>query len=106
MENKMNYQLVLQFPSDSQEDFNLLIEMENKLEEMINSKSDVDGHDFGSNEMNIFIYSSEPKECFEQAVSLLKGMTDMSLMKAAYRHVESEDFTILWPKELATFAIK
>lgn len=102
----MNYQLVLQFPGETEEDFDLLIEMEDKLENALDSTSEVGGHDFGSEEMNIFVYSSKPEECFEQTKVLLKDMTDISTMKAAFRHVESGDFTILWPKELGQFDVK
>ena len=102
----MNYQLVLQFPGETQEDFDLLIKMEDKLEEGLDSTADVDGHDFGSDEMNIFVYSSAPEKCFEKVRLLLIGMMDISTMKAAFRHVESEDFTILWPKGLENFDVK
>lgn len=102
----MDYQLVLQFPGDSEEDFNLLIEMEEKLENSLGTTSEVDGHDFGSDEMNIFIYSNEPENCFEQSKKLLESMIDIGEMKAAYRHVESEEFKILWPKWLNKFEVK
>ncbi|MEZ9184241.1 hypothetical protein AB4158_08615 [Vibrio splendidus] len=102
----MDYQLVIQFPGETEEDFDLLIEMEDKLEEGLDSTADVDGHDFGSEEMNIFIYSSKPEGCLEQVKTILTGMTDISTMKAAFRHVDSEDFTILWPKGLKQFDVK
>jgi len=102
----MNYQLVLQFPGETEEDFDLLIEMEDKLEEGLDTTADVDGHDFGSEEMNIFVYSTKPEECFEQAKVLLSVMTDIGTMKAAFRHVDSEDFTILWPQGLEQFDVK
>lgn len=102
----MDYQLVLQFSGKSVEDFDRLIEMEDRLEEHLEPNSEVDGHDFGSEEMNIFIYSSDPKECFERAKDILSGMTDISKMKAAYRHIESEEFTCLWPKGLNNFEVK
>jgi hypothetical protein len=106
METNMDYQLVIQFPGETEEDFDLLIEMEDKLEVSLDSSSDVDGHDFGCEEMNIFIYSSKPEECFEQVKNILTGMADITAMKAAFRHVDSEDFTILWPKGLEQFEIK
>ena len=80
--------------------------MEDKLEARLDSTAEVDGHDFGSEEMNIFIYSTEPEVCFEQAKVLLTGMTDIGTMKAAFRHVDSEGFTILWPTGLEKFDVK
>ncbi len=102
----MNYQLVLQFPGTTEEDFDLLIKMEDKLEENLSSDSDVDGHDFGSDEMNIFIYTNTPERCFEHSKLILDDITDLEVMKAAYRQIESEDFTILWPKGSTQFDVK
>jgi hypothetical protein len=97
MEDKMNYQLVLQFKGETEDDFDLLIEIEDKLEDGLGEAGEVNGHDFGSNEMNIFIYSSEPKKCFEKSKRLIENMDDIKRMKAAYRDIDSENFTVLWP---------
>jgi hypothetical protein len=105
METKMKYQLVLQFPGRTEEDFDLLIEMEDKLETGLESTGEVDGHDFGSDEMNIFIYTSKPRECFEQVKELLTDMMDIGAMKAAFRHVDSDNFIILWPKGQEQFNV-
>ena len=102
----MNYQLVIQFPGETEDDFDLLIEMEDKLEDGLGPIADVDGHDFGNDEMNIFIYSAKPEECFEKVKLLLSDMADIGKMKAAFRHVDSEDFMVIWPKGLKQFEVK
>ena len=57
----MKYQLVLQFYASSIEDFDQLIEIEEMLESTLGNLHEVDGHDFGSGEMNIFIHTNDPE---------------------------------------------
>ncbi len=102
----MNYLLVLQFPCKSEKDLDLLIEMEDKLDACIESTSEVDGHDIGRDEMNLFIYSSEPTACFKQAKLLLCDMVAINTMKAAFRHLDSNEYTVLWPEELENFEVQ
>jgi hypothetical protein len=49
----MKYQLVLQFRAEGTQDFDELVVLEDLLIENLPSTSEVDGHDFGSNEFNI-----------------------------------------------------
>jgi hypothetical protein len=51
----MKIQLVLELPAKTTDDFDLLIELENALIEALANRHSVDGHDFGSGTMNIFI---------------------------------------------------
>ena len=102
----MNYQIVLQFLGDSEQDFNKLIDFEDELEEKLEDIADVDGHDFGSGEMNIFILSNEPTHTFSLIKDLLEKNELFSNLKAAYRDVSEERYTILWPKNLIEFTIK
>jgi hypothetical protein len=102
----MKYQLVIQFLGETEDDFEHLIDLEDELEEKLIGESEVDGHDFGSGEMNIFILSDEPIEAFSQIQSLLTGSHyNLSNMKAAYRDIEAESFTILWPDHLTEFVV-
>lgn len=50
----MKYQLVLQWPASSIKDYDAMIEAENALIENLSAANDVDGHDVGSGEVNIF----------------------------------------------------
>jgi hypothetical protein len=49
----MKYQLVLQLPAFSAEDYDEMIELEKIIEGNLADLGDVDGHDAGSGEMNI-----------------------------------------------------
>jgi len=102
----MKYQLVIQFPGESEDDFDHLIEIEDELEERLPDIAEVDGHDFGSGEMNIFIFTNEPVETFEHIKTIFTDRNnELSDMKAAYRDIESEVFVILWPDGLTEFVV-
>jgi hypothetical protein len=55
----MKYQLVLQFQAESVQQFDELAVLEDLLVENLPSHSVVDGHDFGSGELNIFILTDQ-----------------------------------------------
>lgn len=83
----MKYQLILQFDASNIEDFDQLIEIEDKLESALGNLHEVDGHDFGSGEMNIFIHTNDPDSAFE----LVKNNMDDSVipkLKVAYRKLD------------------
>ena len=102
----MKYQLVIQFPGKSKDDFERLIEIEDVLEEQLTTDAEVDGHDFGSGQMNIFILTNEPRATFDEIKNiLLKGKDVFLGMKAAYRDINGEDFILLWPEGLIKFEV-
>ncbi len=102
----MKYQITLQFSGETEEDFNNLIEIEDRLIEELEDKADVDGHDFGSGEMNIFILTNKPKEIFDKISSFLKKNNYFQEFKAAYRELTKEKYQILWPENLEEFTVK
>lgn len=101
------YQLVLQFPCHSMAAFDTIVELENDLiAEFSDSSADVDGHDFGSGEANIFIFTSEPKIAFERAHAVIgKDAHLAATLRAAYRHTGAEEFCVLWPVGHVAFAV-
>ena len=101
----MRYQLVLQFASDSINDLDELIEVENLLVEKLTKESEVDGHDIGSREFNIFILTARPVESFGEALKLLKTHRLFKQFRAAYRECGKSEYVILWPHNLTVFEI-
>jgi hypothetical protein len=93
----MKYQLVLQFPGDSPDSYDELIGLENILIKELSDTADVDGHDFGSGEMNIFIYTDEPKPTFEKIKQILANQKSFLGLMAAYRQMTEENYTVIWP---------
>ena len=89
--------MVLQFSGEQIEDFDEWLKLEFDLVLSLRGEHIVDGHDFGSGEMNIFIHTDNP----EGALSIAKASLDKLTTKnyiAAFRDVEGEDYTVLFPK--------
>ena len=70
MKYSYEYQLVLQWPAVSLRDYDELIELESRIISEIGTLAEVDGHDMGVGEMNIFIHTDHPKLAFEKIKSL------------------------------------
>ena len=81
-----------------------MVELEDTLIGCLSNLGEVDGHDAGSGEMNIFIHTDEPTVAFQRIKHLLGGV-DLSDAKAAFREMGKDDFTILYPTGLNHFAI-
>jgi hypothetical protein len=94
----MDYQLVLQFRSDSLGDFDTMVALEDELTEQLGDSADVDGHDFGSGTGNIFIFTSDPAVTFQRVRPVLERREQLQAVTVAYREVEGEQFTVIWPE--------
>src|SRR5688572_8890802 len=94
----MKIQLVLELPANTIDDFNLLIELENTLIENLAKRHLVDGHDFGSGAMNIFILTERLDEALTTSKRILQAKGLLSKARIMYRY-PSEDYIILWPEE-------
>src|SRR5688572_11393860 len=91
------YQLVLQFPA-AVVDFDGLIAIEDELIRVIGGSANVDGHDFGSGEGNIFILTNDVSETWEVVLPALEDLSVESDATVAYRTVDGEQYTVLWPR--------
>jgi hypothetical protein len=103
---KMKYQLVLQFDGKTEDDFNKLIEVEEELENGLKKIAEIDGHDFGSEEMNIFILTNDPEKALISARNIMKNNELFLSVRAAYREINGSKYKILWPESLKNFSIK
>ncbi|MCI0538749.1 MAG: hypothetical protein L0Z50_26375 [Verrucomicrobiales bacterium] len=101
----MKYQLVLQWPASSIKDYDAMIEVENALVEKLSEANDVDGHDAGSGEVNIFIRTDDPKRAFNEVKAILGSRDFWVDARVAYREVAGSEYTILWPKNLTEFKV-
>jgi len=101
----MKYQLVLQFPSASEADYDRLLSMEQAIENGLGELGIVDGHDIGSGEMNIFIHTDKPVLAFERAKHLLGAKDDLRELKAGYRDFDEDEYTAIYPKGLDHFSV-
>ena len=101
----VNYQLVLQWDAASLADYDRMIQIEEALIQGLGGDHDVDGHDEGSGQMNIFVRTNDPKKAFDQAKAILSKDDAWKDIRAAYREVSKNAYTILWPKGLAEFKV-
>lgn len=90
------YILVLQFPFSSMDDYHAMIQLEDDLDRSLCRLAEVDGHDAGSGEMNVFIFTDDAQQTFEEAEFVVKR-SSLFLRGAAFRLVEGEKYTRLWP---------
>ena len=93
----MKFQLVIQFDTSNLDDFDTLIDLEDKLELKLGSCHIVDGHDFGSGEMNIFIHTNDPESAFFTCKKVIGQFTTLEFV-VAYRDLTSEKYTVIYPK--------
>ena len=101
----MRYQVVLQFPGSSEDEFDQVIALEDELAARLGDIGDVDGHDFGSGEMNVFVLTDQPVAAFEKAKEVVETSDLFAGFRAAYRARTGGDYRILWPKNLKSFSV-
>jgi hypothetical protein len=92
------HQLVLQFAANSLRDYDELVALENELIAEL-GESDVDGHDMGSGEANIFILTGDAKKTFRQLVPVLQRVGRLPQVTAAYRGTDEDRYHVLWPED-------
>ena len=92
----MDYQFVLQMSGELAEDLDSLIDLEDRLTEVL-TDADVDGHDIGSGQANIFILTSDPRGTFLAATPVLQKANQLDNLTAAYREPDGEAYTVIWP---------
>lgn len=101
----MNYKLVLQWPASAIDDYDSLVAMEDVLIDKFTADSEVDGHDAGAGEMNIFINTNSPKKDFLFAREALIAAGFFAPARAAFRKQEEDSYEILWPVGSKDFSI-
>jgi hypothetical protein len=93
----VTYQLVIQAHSDALEDYDVMLAIEARLASAIDSLGEVDGHDVGSGETNIFISAEDPRAVFARVYPILEKFRILDRARAAYRRVGDGTYTLLWP---------
>jgi hypothetical protein len=101
----MKYQLVLHLPAASLTDYDEMLKFEEIILEGLGKLGKVDGHDAGSGETNIYIFTDQPRPAFDRIKQLTGVGRFMPQLKVAFRLVGTDKFTILYPMELTHFAI-
>ncbi|MCK4744357.1 MAG: hypothetical protein KAT25_11100 [Sulfuriflexus sp.] len=71
--------------------------IENELELVLRDHHQVDGHDIGAGEMNIFIHTNDPNETFELAKKTL-SKKDLEIISVAFRDMKGDEYSVIWPE--------
>lgn len=87
------------------QDYDAMIAVENALIEVLPEGSEVDGHDAGSGEVNIFINTNGPARVFNALKPMLAASDLLSSARIAFREQSKSEYTILWPEDLETFKV-
>ncbi len=99
----MNHQLVLQFQGDDSETLDKVIALEDQLIAALEGSTtvEVDGHEPGDGVIHLFLLAKNPAKVWEKIEPLVEeaASDDLEINAVAYRDLEGEDFTVLWPTD-------
>lgn len=101
----MRFIVVLQLPSDRMSDFDSMIAAEELLLAGLSPNHEVDGHDVGSGEVNVFIRTDDPLDAAEQVHRALSESPIRERLRIAYREEQGENYEVLWPPGLSEFSV-
>jgi hypothetical protein len=101
----MKYQLVLQWPGISVADYDRLISLEETIRDGLGDVGIVDGHDFGSGEMNIFVHTDNPESAFEKIKALLAARDNLQELTVGFRDFDEDGYTPVYPDGLKHFSV-
>jgi hypothetical protein len=96
------YQLTIQFRPWLDGGPDLLVQLEDDFADALGNVGEVDGHDVGSNEANVFILSEEPDVAFSICRPIIEQFHLLGFCSAACRRVDESTYTRLWPLDDAT----
>lgn len=91
------YMVVFEFVGDDLDDFDRVVALETMLEEELAS-GEINGHDVGEGVVNIFVFTEEPRRCFEEVMQIMAD-SEPKPSAAGYRDVEAESYVRLLPED-------
>jgi hypothetical protein len=99
------HQLVFQFDASTTGDFDRLSAVELAIKTGLPKGAEVDGHDFGLGEFNIFILTNDPVAMFEPVCEMIDQAIPGVAFSAGYRNFNEEEYTVLWPPSSTKFSV-
>ena len=101
----MKYQLVLQWSASSLDDYDEIILIEKLLIDRLPGDSEVDGHDTGSGEANIFILTDAPERDFTIVRDVFSAEGILYPERIAFREIGDNGYKVLWPAGSKVFTV-
>ena len=100
------FQLVLQFAPWSDRDFDDLVRLEDELGSLLDS-DEIDGHDLGSNEANIFVLTEDPASVLNTCLPAITEAALLPAFSAGYRSLDQDQYVRMWPVgDSSAFSVK
>lgn len=93
----MRYVLVLQFHESYFASYGDLVKFEERLRACMPRTCEVDGHDVGSGTTNFFVFTNAPLAAHKAFRKYLGTNAVERKVRVAYREVDGEAYTNLWP---------
>jgi hypothetical protein len=81
--------------------FDRLLALEDRLAVSVGDVAEVDGHDMGSDEANVFLLTSNPGAVFREILPALESAGILNQVRVAFRDLHGETYTVLWPERLS-----
>lgn len=95
---RTEFQLVFQFPERAFPTRDEIVAFEDRLRASLPRTCEVDGFDVGSGTVNFFVYTSAPASAHRAFREHLGTRAIERHLRIAYRDVDGETFTNLWPR--------
>lgn len=87
------------------EAYDALIEIEDLLLERLRA-GEVDGHDIGSGEMNIFVFTDDPSTAFKEIKQTLQDHELWPNVRIGFREVNGSSYTVVHPEGLTELQVE
>jgi hypothetical protein len=90
----------------SDHSFDELVGLEARLESVLSS-DEIDGHDLGSNEANIFVLTEHPATALEVCIPVITAAGLLAKFSAGYRSLDQDEYARVWPvNDVAPFTVR
>jgi hypothetical protein len=90
------FQLILRFKPWTAS-LDELLTLEDQLIQTVGECVEVDGHDIGASEANIFIECDDPEAMFNACVPVVERAGLLGLLSAGHRPLRGDTYTRVWP---------
>jgi hypothetical protein len=93
----MQYQLVFRFRKSSLERPDDIQSLERALADSLGDAVQLDGHDIGPRDVNLFLMTPDPTSAFRRSKPALEQLALLDKVTAAHRVEGGARFTVIWP---------
>lgn len=93
----MRYQLVFRFRKAAFETPAAVLALERAFAEALGGKAQLDGHDTGTRDIDLFLLSEEPDSAFRRCKPALEAASLLDKVVVAHRLEGGARFKVLWP---------